>query len=87
MLTAYDKPWLSRAIKKSIKIRNKIYKQYCKEKHQAKKELLHEKELLKKSFYSLKKTKTKSLLYQELERALSERATAANISKKIKSTK
>lgn len=59
MLIAYDKPWLSRAIKKSIKIRNKIYKQYCKEKHQAKKELLHEKELLKKSFYSLKKTETK----------------------------
>ena len=59
MLTAYDKPWLSRAIKKSIKIRNKIYKQYCKEKHQAKKELLHEKEFLKKSFYSLKKTETK----------------------------
>ena len=59
MLIAYDKPWLSRAIKKSIKIRNKIYKQYCKEKHQAKKELLHGKELLKKSFYSLKKTETK----------------------------
>ena len=59
MLIAYDKPWLSRAIKKSIKIRNKIYKQYCKEKNQAKKELLHEKELLKKSFYSLKKTETK----------------------------
>ena len=59
MLTAYDKPWLSRAIKKSNKIRNKIYKQYCKEKQQAKKELLHEKELLKKSFYSLKKTETK----------------------------
>ena len=52
-------PWTFSSMKKSIKIRNKIYKQYCKEKHQAKKELLHEKELLKKSFYSLKKTETK----------------------------
>ena len=26
-----DKPWLSRDIRKSIKIRSKIYKQYCKE--------------------------------------------------------
>ena len=53
MLTVYDKPWVSRAIKKSIKIRNKIYKQYCKEKHQAKKELLHEKELLKKRAFTV----------------------------------
>ena len=37
MLTLNDKTWISRAIKRSYKIRNKIYKQYCKEKDQAKK--------------------------------------------------
>ena len=37
MLTLNYKTWISRAIKRSYKIRNKIYKQYCKEKDQAKK--------------------------------------------------
>ena len=36
-LTLNDRPWISRAIRKSIKIRSKIYKQYCKEKDPAKK--------------------------------------------------
>ena len=41
--TLNDKAWTSRAIRKCIKIRNKIYKQYCKEKNQTnKKNLLHE---------------------------------------------
>ena len=31
----------TKTLRKSIKIRNKIYKQHCKEKDQAKKELLH----------------------------------------------
>ena len=41
-LTLNDKPWISRIIRKSIKIRNKKYKQYFKEKYSAKKDLLHE---------------------------------------------
>ena len=35
--TLNDKAWTSRAIRKCIKIRNKIYKQYCKEKKQTNK--------------------------------------------------
>ena len=42
MLNLNDKPWISRAIKRSVEIRNKIYKQYCKEKDQLKKELFME---------------------------------------------
>ena len=41
-LTLNDKPWISRIIRKSIKIGNKKYKQYFKEKYSAKKDLLHE---------------------------------------------
>ena len=41
-LTLNDTPWISRAIRNSIKIRNKIDKQYCKKKDQARKELLYE---------------------------------------------
>lgn len=39
LFTLNDKPWISRAIKRSVEITNKIYKQYCKEKDQLKKEL------------------------------------------------
>ena len=42
LFTLNDKPWISRAIRKSIKTRNKIYKHYCKEKRSSKKEFLHE---------------------------------------------
>ena len=42
-LTLDDKHWVSRAVRKSIKIRIKLYKQYWIEKDLAKKELLHEK--------------------------------------------
>ena len=38
-LTLNDKPWIPRAIRNSFKIRNKIDKQYCKKKDQARKNL------------------------------------------------
>ena len=34
--TLHDKPSICRAIRKSIKIRNKMYEKYCKEKYHAK---------------------------------------------------
>lgn len=42
LFTLNHKPWKSRAIRKSIKTRNKIHKHYCKENRSAKKEFLHE---------------------------------------------
>ena len=42
MLNLNNKPWISRAIKRSAEIRNKIYKQYCNENDQLKKELFME---------------------------------------------
>ena len=42
MLTLNLKCWMSRAIRKSMKIRYKRYKQYCKKNTEPKKELLHQ---------------------------------------------
>ena len=38
LLTLNDEPLISKAIRKSIKIRNKIHKQYCTKKDQEKKD-------------------------------------------------